>query len=44
VALLRTEPDPEDAARIQPAVNLGIGAGGARFREELEAAEQADLF
>jgi hypothetical protein len=40
-ALFRTEPDPEDTARIRNAVNLGMGVGDARFREELEAAEQA---
>jgi hypothetical protein len=40
-ALFRTELDPEDTARIRTAVNLGIGVGDARFREELEAAEQA---
>ena len=40
-ALFRPELDPEDTARIRTAVNLGIGVGDARFREELEAAEQA---
>ena len=37
----RTELDPNDTARIRTAVNLGIGVGDARFREELEAAEQS---
>ena len=41
LALFQTELDPEDTARIRTAVNLGIGVGDARFREELEAAEQA---
>jgi len=32
--------DPEDTVRIRTAVNLGIGVGDARFREELKVAEQ----
>ena len=38
--MFQTELDPEDTARIRTAVNLGIGVGDARFREEPEAAEQ----
>ena len=41
LSLFRIELDPEDTARIRTAVNLGIGVGDARFREELEAAKQA---
>ncbi len=41
LALFQTELDPQDTARIRSAVNLGIGVGDARFREELEAAQQA---
>jgi hypothetical protein len=41
MALFQTELDPEDTMRIRTAVNLGIGVGDARFREQLEATEQA---
>lgn len=33
--------DPEETARIRTAVNLGIGVNDARFREEMERAQQA---
>ncbi|MEO8137092.1 MAG: transposase [Betaproteobacteria bacterium] len=40
-ALFQDELDPEDAARIRTAVNLGIGVSDPRFHEELAAIAQA---
>jgi len=39
--LFETEIDPDEPARIRTAIHLGIGLKDARFREEMEKAQEA---
>ena len=39
--MFETEIDPDETARIRTAVHLGIGVKDARFREEMERAQEA---